>query len=160
MQLMVATPSRRGTSTSSVSISSVKSPVRSPSSASIATISGARRNNSVSSFSSLNGTLDLSSIQSYESVFEFYQPPQIRVVAFQLRNEAQAKREQLRELVGESYRDLLATADTIIDMNGTTGRMENQFKQLSKGCRSTAVRRRAQNFEAVVNSFSNRGTAD
>ncbi|KAK7206748.1 hypothetical protein BZA70DRAFT_274993 [Myxozyma melibiosi] len=156
---MVSTPSRRpparrDTSASTTSISSLKSLVRSPSSVPTVPISGARRTNSTASFSSINGTLDPSSIQSYESVFEHYQPPQVRVVAFQLRKEAQTKREQLRELVGESYRDLLATADMIIDMNGTVSSLEDQFKQLGRGCKSSALRHRARNLESVVDRFA------
>ncbi|KAK9446977.1 uncharacterized protein V1518DRAFT_422611 [Limtongia smithiae] len=106
-------------SSSSSSLSSLKPP---------ASRVLSRRNTSAA-----NSTFDPVAIESWDVVFEHFQPPQIRVVAFQIRNEAKAKREKLRALVGQSYRDLLATADTIIGMNDSAVAMETQFRELTTG---------------------------
>ncbi|KAK9240583.1 hypothetical protein V1525DRAFT_353788 [Lipomyces kononenkoae] len=137
-------------SSSAGSISSLKSLMMSPTGTVL-------RRSSGSSTSILPAiTPDPAALSSWTSVFENYPPPQVRVIAFQVGNEAQAKREQLRSLVGESYRDLLSTADTIIDMNGTAQVMEERFRTLATSCGSKIVRSRAETRDALAKAFRDR----
>ncbi|KAK9348030.1 hypothetical protein V1522DRAFT_400109 [Lipomyces starkeyi] len=137
-------------SPSAVSISSLKSIIRTP------TGTVLRRSSGSSTSIVPVVTLDPAALTSWTLVFENYAPPQVRVVAFQVRNEAQAKREQLRSLVGESYRELLSTADTIIGMNDTVQEMEERFRTLATGCSSKMVRSRAEKRDALGKAFSDR----
>ncbi|KAK9372843.1 uncharacterized protein V1513DRAFT_451050 [Lipomyces chichibuensis] len=137
-------------SPSASSISSLKSIIKTP------TGTVLRRSSGSSTSIVPAVTVDLAALTSWTSVFENYPPPQVRVVAFQVRNEAQAKREQLRSLVGESYRELLSTADTIIGMNDTVQEMEERFRTLSTGCSSKTVRSRAEKRDVLGKAFSDR----
>ncbi|KAK9432537.1 hypothetical protein V1505DRAFT_323193 [Lipomyces doorenjongii] len=151
---MMSTPAMNrptfNSSPSAGSLSSLKSIIRTP------TGTVLRRSSGSSTSIVPAVTLDPAALTSWTLVFENYPPPQVRVVAFQVRNEAQAKREQLRSLVGESYRELLSTADTIIDMNDTVKEMEERFRTLATGCSSKIVRSRAEKREALAKAFSDR----
>ncbi|KAK9368492.1 hypothetical protein V1509DRAFT_639612 [Lipomyces kononenkoae] len=143
-------PKLNSSSSSAASISSLKSMIKSP------TGSVTRRSSGPSTSILPAITPDLATLSSWTSAFENYPPPQVRVIAFQVRNEAQAKREQLRSLVGESYRDLLSTADTIIDMNDTAQVMEERFRTLATSCGSKIVRSRAETRDALAKTFRDR----
>ncbi|KAK9322465.1 hypothetical protein V1517DRAFT_323227 [Lipomyces orientalis] len=138
-------------SSSASSVSSLKSQIRTP------TGKVLRRSSGSSTSIVPTITPDPATLTSWASVFENYPPPQVRVVAFQVRNDAQALREQLRSLVGESYRELLGTADTIIDMNGTVEEMEERFRTLATSCSSKMVRTRADKRDVLNSVFHDRG---
>ncbi|KAK9453822.1 hypothetical protein V1511DRAFT_43847 [Dipodascopsis uninucleata] len=131
-------------SSSATSLSSLRMVLRTPSGL------GLMRTVSSSSFgqgnqlndggSNIKDADDLEKLQTWTDVFEKYGPSQARDVSVSLRSEAFSKRQQLRSLVGESYRDLLATADTIIGMNGLVDNMEAHFRELATGCSSGNVR--------------------
>ncbi|KAK9466435.1 hypothetical protein V1512DRAFT_263601, partial [Lipomyces arxii] len=138
-------------STSATSISSLKSIIRTPTGTII------RRNDSNSSTPGSHTIItDATLFTTWTEVFEKYPPPQVRVVAFQIKNEAQAKKEQLRSIVGNSYHDLLAAADTIIGMNDTAESMEDGFRTLAASCGSDTVRKRAAQRQKLDIVFQNK----
>lgn len=51
-----------------------------------------------------------------ESLFEKHTTAELRAVERQLRAGIEGKREELRQMVGERYRDLIEAADTIAEM--------------------------------------------
>ncbi|KAK9248274.1 hypothetical protein V1506DRAFT_529496 [Lipomyces tetrasporus] len=151
MSTLATKPPTLNSSSSASSVSSLKSQIRTP--------TGTLLRRSSGSSTSIVPTItpDPATLTSWASVFENYPPPQVRVVAFQVRNDAQAMREQLRSLVGESYRELLGTADTIIDMNDTVEEMEERFRTLATSCSSKMVRTRADKRDALSRVFRDRG---
>ncbi|KAK9480460.1 hypothetical protein V1514DRAFT_365882 [Lipomyces japonicus] len=98
---------------------------------------------------------EFSAIESWTDVFEKHPPAQVRVIAYQVRNEAKAKKEQLRKLVGDSYRDLLATADTIISMNDQVNDLEAKVRELSFGCSASTITARLKKREDLENTLNN-----
>ncbi|CBQ71713.1 conserved hypothetical protein [Sporisorium reilianum SRZ2] len=56
-----------------------------------------------------------------------------------VRSTASGKQEELRSLVGQRYEDLLGTANTIIDMAGSSKQLSQRLHQLSDGVRLAAV---------------------
>eukprot|EP01083_Nonionella_stella_P066776 176120_1 len=50
-------------------------------------------------------------------LWETHSVKQVAVIEQQARQKASRKRQELRQLVGESYRDLIASADSILEMN-------------------------------------------
>ncbi|KAJ8101469.1 hypothetical protein POJ06DRAFT_209162 [Lipomyces tetrasporus] len=151
MSTLATKPPTLNSSSSASSVSSLKSQIRTP--------TGTLLRRSSGSSTSIVATItpDPATLTSWASVFENYPPPQVRVVAFQVRNDAQAMREQLRSLVGESYRELLGTADTIIDMSDTVEEMEERFRTLATSCSSKMVRTRADKRDALSRVFRDRG---
>ncbi|ANB14162.1 hypothetical protein AWJ20_5121 [Sugiyamaella lignohabitans] len=55
--------------------------------------------------------------QTWENIFSTQRVSEIQHLSRQLRADAEAKKQSLRDLVGGRYRDLLQTADTIMAMN-------------------------------------------
>ncbi|SPO22972.1 uncharacterized protein UTRI_01650 [Ustilago trichophora] len=56
-----------------------------------------------------------------------------------VRSIALGKQEELRALVGQRYEDLLGTANTIIDMAGSSSQLAQRLDELSQGIRSAAL---------------------
>ncbi|SPO24684.1 uncharacterized protein UTRI_01650_B [Ustilago trichophora] len=56
-----------------------------------------------------------------------------------VRSTALGKQEELRALVGQRYEDLLGTANTIIDMAGSSSQLSQRLDDLSQGVRSAAL---------------------
>ena len=56
-----------------------------------------------------------------------------------VRSTALGKQEELRSLVGQRYKDLLGTANTIIDMAGSSRQLSQRLSELSDGVRLAAV---------------------
>jgi hypothetical protein len=78
-------------------------------------------------------------IRNAESLFEAKTIVDIREVEAQTRNEIEAKKEELRQLVGASYRDLIESADSITLMKescaavaANIGRMDAGFAALQR----------------------------
>lgn len=56
-----------------------------------------------------------------------------------VRSTALGKQEELRALVGQRYEDLLGTANTIIDMAGSSSQLAHRLDELSQGIRSAPL---------------------
>ncbi|PVH99378.1 hypothetical protein DM02DRAFT_656433 [Periconia macrospinosa] len=87
---------------------------------------------------------DPRTFKSWEDAFQ-YPIPVIRKLEQQLRSSANENREKLRSLVGASYRDLLDTAETIIDMEESMERVETKLARVGQNCNSRSIERIASN---------------
>lgn len=69
--------------------------------------------------------VDASEFKTWEDVFVKHGIPEIRGLQTDLQHQADNKRQELRSLIGERYRDLLETADRIDRMNEVSIKQEN-----------------------------------
>ncbi|XP_055548453.1 conserved oligomeric Golgi complex subunit 1 [Wyeomyia smithii] len=70
-----------------------------------------------------------------DKLFEQYNISEIDQVHKRLQAEVELKREELRTMVGERYRDLLKAADTIGDMKTTASSINENIDKVSVSCR-------------------------
>ncbi|KAF7448361.1 Vps51 domain containing protein [Pyrenophora tritici-repentis] len=87
---------------------------------------------------------DPRTFETWEDAFQ-YPIPVVRRLEQQLRNNAHDNREKLRSLVGASYRSLLHTAETIIDMEVRMGQVETKLAVVGQSCNSRGLERIANN---------------
>nr|OQO23060.1 hypothetical protein B0A51_08414 [Rachicladosporium sp. CCFEE 5018] len=81
---------------------------------------------------------DPSTLPSWEAAFA--RPlPVVRSLHTQLTSQISANREKLRSLVGSSYRDLLSTAEKIIEMESQIRIVEGNLGKIGRGCDSRIV---------------------
>ncbi|WPH04037.1 Hypothetical protein R9X50_00692100 [Acrodontium crateriforme] len=97
---------------------------------------------------------DPRSLKSWEEAFETYPVPIVRKLEHQLRKHTDENRQKLRSLVGASYRDLLGTAERIIDMDDQMQRTETLLLEIGRRCNARAVERSAENLERMSKSLS------
>ncbi|KAI4649522.1 hypothetical protein J4E93_003842 [Alternaria ventricosa] len=83
-------------------------------------------------------TPDPRTFQTWEDAFQ-YPIPIVRKLEQQLRNNADDNREKLRSLVGASYRSLLDTAGTIIDMEVRMEQVESRLSRVGQSCNSRGL---------------------
>ncbi|KAF1967404.1 hypothetical protein BU23DRAFT_516528 [Bimuria novae-zelandiae CBS 107.79] len=83
---------------------------------------------------------DPRTFKSWEDAFQ-YPVPVVRKLEQQLRSNADENREKLRSLVGASYRDLLDTAETIIDMEVRMEQVEGKLAKVGHNCNSRTLER-------------------
>ncbi|KAF2085730.1 hypothetical protein K490DRAFT_45822 [Saccharata proteae CBS 121410] len=95
---------------------------------------------------------DPRSFTSWEDAFQ-YPIPVVRKLEQQLRNNANDNREKLRSLVGASYRDLLGTAERIIEMDGQMQDVETTLSLVGQKCNSRAIDRINKNYAALSASI-------
>ncbi|KAL9580533.1 MAG: hypothetical protein Q9212_004441 [Teloschistes hypoglaucus] len=87
---------------------------------------------------------------SWEDAFQ-YPIATVRGLERQLRNDLDSNREKLRSLVGVSYRDLLGTADMIVEMDGQMQKVERHLGVMGVRCNSRLLDRKASNLKAWDN---------
>ncbi|KAF1926508.1 uncharacterized protein M421DRAFT_67371 [Didymella exigua CBS 183.55] len=85
-----------------------------------------------------NEAPDPRAFQSWEDAFQ-YPIPTVRKLEQQLRTIADDNREKLRSLVGTSYRSLLDTAETIIDMETQMDQVESKLSRIGQNCNSRVL---------------------
>ncbi|KAJ8118798.1 hypothetical protein OPT61_g275 [Boeremia exigua] len=78
---------------------------------------------------------DPRTFQSWEDAFQ-YPIPTVRKLEQNLRTTAADNREKLRSLVGTSYRSLLDTAETIINMETQIEQVESKLSRVGQNCNS------------------------
>ncbi|XP_050327886.1 conserved oligomeric Golgi complex subunit 1 isoform X1 [Bactrocera neohumeralis] len=71
-----------------------------------------------------------------DTLFEHHSVPEIDIVHKKIQSVVENKREELRLMVGERYRDLLQAADTIVAMRDTSQRLTEQVDSISMNCRN------------------------
>jgi hypothetical protein len=86
---------------------------------------------------------------SWEDAFQ-YPVPVVRELETRLRSSANDNREKLRTLVGASYRSLLDTAETIVDMEVRMQHVEANLARVGKKCNSRGVDRISSNAATMV----------
>ncbi|KAI4267140.1 MAG: hypothetical protein L6R38_008394 [Xanthoria sp. 2 TBL-2021] len=87
---------------------------------------------------------------SWEDAFQ-YPIAAVRGMERQLRNDIGSNREKLRSLVGASYRDLLGTAESIIQMDGQMQQVESYIGGMGMRCNSRLLGKKAANLRAWDN---------
>lgn len=92
---------------------------------------------------------DPRTFSSWEDAFQ-YPIPIIRRFEQQLQGNLQENKDKLRSLVGASYRDLLGTAECIIEMDHEMRKVETTLSVLSQKCNSRVVERRNKNYETWI----------
>lgn len=90
----------------------------------------------------------MSSLGSVDEIFKRHAVAEIKTMEIDIRSMAAAKSTELRLLVGESYRDLLTTADTIVQMREETNALRQQLKQLASDCDGQMVHRKLKNLQS------------
>lgn len=86
-----------------------------------------------------------------------YPIPTVRRMEQQLRSTMTENRDKLRNLVGTSYRELLGTADRIIEMDGQMREAETLLGEVGRKCNARAVERIAANHARIVRAQRERG---
>lgn len=76
-----------------------------------------------------------SALSSWSQAFEDHSVVQTRAIEKQLRADIAHNKQKLRNLVGGSYRDLLATAEQIVTLDAETTKVESQISELGRNCR-------------------------
>jgi conserved oligomeric Golgi complex subunit 1 len=92
---------------------------------------------------------DPRSLDNWEDVFQ-YPLPVVRKLEQQLRKNIDENRQKLRSLVGASYRDLLGTAERIIEMDGQITTVEEQLSDIGRRCNAPTLERIGDNHARMV----------
>ncbi|XP_032900183.1 conserved oligomeric Golgi complex subunit 1 isoform X1 [Amblyraja radiata] len=79
-------------------------------------------------------SLRVSDIHDTASLFERYSTEEIRQVERRVRSEIEHKKEELRQMVGERYRDLIEAADTIADMRLCADKVVSSVQEMFEYC--------------------------
>nr|XP_054775618.1 conserved oligomeric Golgi complex subunit 1-like [Lytechinus pictus] len=71
---------------------------------------------------------------STNQLFEKYTIEEIRKLEKETRDEIETKKEDLRQMVGERYRDLIEAADTITEMKNCSEKIVQSIQDMQKHC--------------------------
>ncbi|KAI5210579.1 hypothetical protein E4T39_00353 [Aureobasidium subglaciale] len=82
--------------------------------------------------------------KSWEDTFQ-YPVPVVRRLEQQLRSNINENSDKLRSLVGNSYRDLLGTAERIVEMDHQIHSVESRLGDIGQKCNARAIERLAAN---------------
>lgn len=80
--------------------------------------------------------LRVSEIKDPAALFERYSTEEIRRVERKVRGEIEQKKEELRQMVGERYRDLIDAADTIGEMRECSESVVESIQDMQRYCRT------------------------
>ncbi|KAI2468569.1 hypothetical protein F4781DRAFT_443435 [Annulohypoxylon bovei var. microspora] len=97
-------------------------------------------------------TPDTSTLTSSAQVFGTYTLPQVRAVHKSLHAQMDEKAARLRTQVGNSYRELLGTADAIVRMRGDMGRAQDVLASMGARCGRAAVGAKVANLASFPGS--------
>lgn len=95
--------------------------------------------------------------KSWEDAFQ-YPVPVVRRLEQQLRGNINENSDKLRTLVGTSYRDLLSTAERIIEMDEQMHKAEDLLGEIGQKCNARAIERIANNHARNVKSQRDRNS--
>ncbi|XP_069809535.1 conserved oligomeric Golgi complex subunit 1 [Dendropsophus ebraccatus] len=76
----------------------------------------------------------LSEVRDPSALFEAYSAEEIRGLERKVRAEIEQKKEELRQMVGERYRDLIEAADTIGEMRKSAGLVVDAVRDMERYC--------------------------
>lgn len=88
----------------------------------------------------------LAELNNWEEAFIKYSVPELRTLNGQLTELAYSKKTELRDLVGNRYRDMLKTADIIISMNDVVTKEDNALSDLTTNSKYTSWDSHESNF--------------
>ncbi|KAK5120083.1 hypothetical protein LTR85_006564 [Meristemomyces frigidus] len=100
-----------------------------------------------------NQVPDPRTLSSWEDAFQ-YPLPVVRKLEQQLRKNIDDNRQKLRSLVGASYRDLLGTAEKIIEMDEQMQAVEGHLGDIGRKCSARAVERASENHARMRTTLS------
>ena len=98
---------------------------------------------------------DPRTLNSWEDAFQ-HPLPVVRKLEQQLRKNIDDNRQKLRSLVGASYRDLLGTAERIIEMDQQMETVESNLGDIGRRCNARTVERIAENGAQMRKSLNAR----
>lgn len=78
----------------------------------------------------------VSELQDPSVLFERFNTEQIRRIERRVRGDIEQKKEELRQMVGERYRDLIDAADTIGEMSRSSASLVRSITDLDRYCHS------------------------
>lgn len=81
-------------------------------------------------------SLQVSEIKDPVGLFERYNTEEIRHIERKVRGEIEQKKEELRQMVGERYRDLIDAADTIGEMRQCSGSVVQSIQDMHQYCQT------------------------
>lgn len=96
--------------------------------------------------------------KSWEDAFQF-PVPVVRRLEQQLRSNINENSDKLRSLVGNSYRDLLSTAERIVDMDQQIHSVDSRLGEIGQKCNARAIERIAANQQRTANAQRHRNHA-
>lgn len=100
--------------------------------------------------------LRVSEIKDPAVLFERYNTEQIRQIERKVRGEIEQKKEELRQMVGERYRDLIDAADTIGEMRQCSESVVQSMQDMHQYClRLKQGKTNVVTSKQEVNAFSN-----
>ncbi|KAM3921707.1 conserved oligomeric Golgi complex subunit 1 isoform 2-T2 [Leptodactylus fuscus] len=76
----------------------------------------------------------LSEVRDPSALFEVHSAEEIRGLERKVRAEIEQKKEELRQMVGERYRDLIEAADTIGEMRKSAGLVVDSVRDMERYC--------------------------
>ncbi|KAG8564813.1 hypothetical protein GDO81_012581 [Engystomops pustulosus] len=76
----------------------------------------------------------LSEVRDPSALFEVHSAEEIRGLERKVRAEIEQKKEELRQMVGERYRDLIEAADTIGEMRRSAGLVVDSVRDMERYC--------------------------
>lgn len=79
-------------------------------------------------------SLRVSEIKNSAVLFELYNTEEIRQIERKVRGEIEQKKEELRQMVGERYRDLIDAADTIGEMRQCSESVVSSIQDINLYC--------------------------
>ncbi|KAK1055765.1 hypothetical protein LTR74_015413 [Friedmanniomyces endolithicus] len=88
---------------------------------------------------------DPRSLATWQEAFQHHPLPTIHALSHKLRHHLDANRAQLRSLVGASYRDLLGTAERIVEMDVQIRAVEAELGVIGRRCDGRVVERVGKN---------------
>ncbi|KAG9948015.1 hypothetical protein KCU85_g5343, partial [Aureobasidium melanogenum] len=89
--------------------------------------------------------------KSWEDAFQ-YPVPVVRRLEQQLRSNINENKDKLRSLVGNSYRDLLSTAERIVEMDQQIHSVDTRLGEIGQKCNARAIERIAANQRRTANA--------
>ena len=89
------------------------------------------------------------SLQNWEDAFIHHSLPTVRALEKDLRKNIEDNRSKLRSLVGTSYRDLLGTAERIIEMDGQMSSLEHGLRDMGRRCDARTLERAGANWAGM-----------
>ncbi|KAF3898899.1 Vacuolar protein sorting-associated protein 51 [Trichophyton interdigitale] len=101
-------------------------------------------------------TPDAITLNLWEDAFK-YPIPTVRRLEQELRRDAESNRDKLRSLVGVKYRDLLETAQTIVDMNTDIQQAESTLSSIGRRCNPRSIARANDRIHELNNDDSKSG---
>ncbi|EPS28609.1 hypothetical protein PDE_03555 [Penicillium oxalicum 114-2] len=97
---------------------------------------------------------DPQSLKSWQDAFQ-YPIPTVRRVEQELRRDIASNREKLRALVGTRYRELVGTAETIVDMNKEIKDVEGILTDVGRRCNPRLVEKKHQHARQMKKDAAN-----